>query len=475
MPNIRYICLSDLHLGEEDSLLTNINSYRDVDTASPSPTLKCLGECIRELLKRNKPGAPVTLILNGDILELALSTMDKAILVFQQFLQALLPEGSVPFQEIIYIPGNHDHHLWETARESQYLNYISRAGAKLKPPWHTTKVFMNMQGEDRLVSRLLTAAARRVDHLNNIGIEILIAYPNYGVPGSNGDVNRAVVFHHGHFIEKIYAAMSRGISYVLSEYKEPTDIYRLEKENFAWIDFFWSTMGRSAPGVEKIYEATHDANKLQILTDHIARTVSEKHDIPYLWTNWIEEIVLRTLMRRFIVKELASRQERQLMEVQYTDLPLSDSASEGLKSYIENMLCNQMIAEATPVPDELTFVFGHTHKPGEKVENCSGYENGVLIFNTGGWIVESVYPAPLRGGSVIVIDEDLRTASVRMYNEGNYVARVAVPGSSNSLHDHVQQIMDSVPEPWRRFNSTVEAEVNKRAKAMQDRQRRLSA
>ena len=40
MPNVRYVCLSDLHLGEEDSLLTNIDpSTGKVAPNSPSPVL----------------------------------------------------------------------------------------------------------------------------------------------------------------------------------------------------------------------------------------------------------------------------------------------------------------------------------------------------------------------------------------------------------------------------------------------------
>ena len=139
MPNIRYVCLSDLHLGEEDSLLTNITSSGEVDTASPSPTLQRLSDCIYELLRHNEPGAPVALILNGDILELALSTMDKAMLVFEQFLRATMPRGREAFEEIVYIPGNHDHRHSDSIDGLTRLEFAEHFNPQVQARFATTE------------------------------------------------------------------------------------------------------------------------------------------------------------------------------------------------------------------------------------------------------------------------------------------------------------------------------------------------
>ena len=184
MAHVRYVCLSDLHLGEEDSLLTNLSMEGQVDLTVPSPSMSLLAECITEILKHNSSGsAKPTLVLNGDVLELALVEMDKAASVFPQLIALLMPESGPLFDEIIFLPGNHDHHLWEMARETQYLNYLSALPdiARLEAPWHTTKVFMDMQGRDRLASSFLTEIARRCPHLERRGTEILAAYPNFGV------------------------------------------------------------------------------------------------------------------------------------------------------------------------------------------------------------------------------------------------------------------------------------------------------
>ena len=67
---------------------------------------------------------------------------------------------------IYYNPGNHDHHVWETARETQYVKkYLSGTpwGASLKPPWHTTNMMLGEYDPvpcyllDRLLTRMSPA------------------------------------------------------------------------------------------------------------------------------------------------------------------------------------------------------------------------------------------------------------------------------------------------------------------------------
>jgi metallophosphoesterase superfamily enzyme len=71
MNDIRYVCLSDMHLGEEDSLLPEMIG-NNVDPLKASSVMVHLADCLRELISKNEGTEKPTLILNGDILELAL-------------------------------------------------------------------------------------------------------------------------------------------------------------------------------------------------------------------------------------------------------------------------------------------------------------------------------------------------------------------------------------------------------------------
>ncbi len=160
MPDIRYVCLSDLHLGADNSVLTAIKPGSiETDASRPSGVLSHFVFCLRELLTSNEGVEKPTLILNGDILEMALSDVNKAAMVFKRFIELVFPrDGEALFQkEILYIPGNHDHHIWESARETGYLHYIGslQPGDEIDPPDHTTHMFAPIFVREPFLTSLL--------------------------------------------------------------------------------------------------------------------------------------------------------------------------------------------------------------------------------------------------------------------------------------------------------------------------------
>ena len=61
------------------------------------------------------------------------------------------------------------------------------------------------------------------------------------------DQRRCLIVSHGHYTESIYSLMStlKDTLYPSQRASGFEDIETLEEENFAWIDFFWSTLGQS--------------------------------------------------------------------------------------------------------------------------------------------------------------------------------------------------------------------------------------
>ena len=252
MTDIRYVIVSDLHFGAENSVLTSLNerpaSAADTgfstDTQRPSPVLTGLVNGLRQLTREQD--RPPTLILAGDILDLALSPDEASAMVFRLFAHLAFAEAPPVFDPVVhYVPGNHDHHEWEIARESQYVTYACAqpAQAPLIAPWHTTKLIAS--DERPAASSALLTGLTRAQAGGGTRIEFRVSYPNLALRTADG--RRSLVVSHGHFTESIYTLMSRlrGILYPGQGQEPPTDIERLEEENFAWIDFFWSTLGRS--------------------------------------------------------------------------------------------------------------------------------------------------------------------------------------------------------------------------------------
>ncbi len=477
--DIRYVCLSDTHLGEEDSLLTYVPPGKtEADPSKESLVLRELVNCLRHLILRNddqtrKP----TLVLMGDILELALTTDNLAAMAFERFLDFAMPPGNELFGNIIYIPGNHDHHLWESARETQYvLNYLAKTkpGEFLKIPWHTTNIFME-DDPNPVPSFFLNGLLQRYKHLKDRSI--YTAYPNFGLMQGN----RCVIFHHGHFIESIYQLMTY-LKNLIFPKLETVDrkVWDLESENFAWIDFFWSTLGRSGEvgqDMEIIYEKMQDEEQFRKLLNTLADSLAEKYNITGMG-EWIDSQVTKVIINGLVDKMV----KRERTQAGQADELLSQDAESGLLYYVNWPLKTQLEEECKDrhllFPREVTFVFGHTHKPFEEVRKFEAYlGDGVPVYNTGGWVVETEDPAPRHGGAVVLLNDNLDVASLRLYNEADGSAKYQVevnevpyPGQANSdFFLRLQGLVQPTQPPWSRFSQTVAGEVRTRAQNLKDR------
>jgi UDP-2,3-diacylglucosamine pyrophosphatase LpxH len=473
MPDIRYVCLSDMHLGEEDSLLTNLKTASsEIDFAKPSPVLEQLVACLRKLIEQNEKPEKPALVLNGDILELALAETNEAAMVFERFIELIMPPGKELFQKIIYVPGNHDHHLWETARETQYVDYLAeiKPTSLLQKPWHATNLFLE-RTERSVPSFFLTRLVRRYDHLKNFTIETI--YPNLGL--MDEQKRKCIIFHHGHFVEPLYTLMTFLRTLIFADSKPPEEIWDLEEENFAWIDFFWSTMGRSGQAgrnIEMIYEKLHDKKQLKQLLHNLANNLAKKYDLPG-WGDLMERKILEwafdLLVDRFFSLERA-----------YTEKALSPDTEKGLWKYMNLYVYNQIkteVAQSKFEKMETTFVFGHTHKPFAEDMNFQNYSGWVNVYNTGGWVVETITPQPLHGGSVVLIDENLNAVSLRMYNQSekveNYLVAVEEAARAgdkkNPLYDRIQKLVKPQQNPWKTFSLAVDRAVRVRAQNLRAR------
>lgn len=395
----------------------------------PSPVLIALVENLRSLVAENQDiKQKPTLILLGDILELALCETNEAGMVFDRFIDLILPKGKELFANIYYIPGNHDHHLWEIARESQYVKFIERMDDKniLPSMWHTTNIFME---NSKYPTRcdFMNGIIQNNEHLQNFNVQV--AYPNFGlIDESSG---KSILFHHGHFLEDIYTLMSTVKTYIFPNQSIPEDIWDIEKENFAWIDFFWSTMGRSGQvgkGVELIYDKMTDEDKFSELLHNIAVKITQN-------IKKSENEAATTLFRklsRFFIRFIPGRKIEKIVyaflritlgtiakhERSDDSGSLSQEMKDKLKLYLDKILFRQINKERKDkAPKEIQFVFGHTHKPFAEAVASPNYAKPVQVVNTGGWVVDTVDRKETYGGAVILIDENLNIAPIQMYRE----------------------------------------------------------
>ena len=471
---IKYVCLSDLHLGEEDSLLTGITEEGKAAPDKLSPVLGGLAECFRDLLKdqEDKP----TLILCGDVLELALCTMDVAGMAFETFLRSTMRPGEELFaKSIFYLPGNHDHHLWELARETQYVEWFKRhalEGIPLAPPRHITPLIQlgeRQRVPSYFLNGLLKRLARQEDNDSWNDIKFSVRYPNMGI--AEGD--RLALFSHGHYLESAYGAVSTAKD-LLFDSGRPGSMNELEAHNFAWIDFFWSALGRSGDAgesVEMVYENLRSKEKVAALIENLARNISSRYmdNLP----GWIKSNSVLSKIFKILYAFFRGR------EREVTDTAMSEKLRKGLHEYLENYLRGQ-IEKDLPGRDyrRVIFTFGHTHKPlAMDMTDFDGYPTWVDVYNTGGWVVDEVEPQPVHGASAVLLDEELNAAAVRLYQEkkDGGIRPVAVSEADHlgeaagPFKKYLAEKVASSTGPWADLTDVVGREVSKRREFLRAR------
>jgi len=499
MSDIRWISLSDLHLGERNSLLSDVHpGTLEVDPLSASPTMEALVDCLRALVA-NQDSKP-NLVLHGDILEFATAPATRALMVFERFVELTLVGPDALFEEVVYVPGNHDHHIWVSARETQYVEGLRDRLPRTEFPEerHATRAFAGV--EPRVQGYALTELIRRFPSLKDA--TITTAYPNFGIVRSDG--SKAVLWTHGHFIDPLYRLMSELNTIVFPESHLPEDLKALEQENYSWIDFFWSTMGQTgAAGAKmgRIWDRMQDEKWRHEILDNIAKSLAERF-IHTISGDKVEEWVLEWLLPVLV--------DRLPLERDAEEAVLSKGGVSGLVQYVEGPLGEQVRDERGSMPEEVTLVLGHTHKPFFCTHPFKGYPRSPRVYNTGAWSVDGTDPRPLHGANIVLIDKYLNDAAVRFYNEGDrpedYRVRVesaepgacaslslgsgpagesgappespndrppAHGGASNPLRQDLLEIVDPDQDPWKNFSDVVRDKVTERLRLKAERQQRI--
>jgi len=84
------------------------------------------GEALEATARELGGDTPVQLVLMGDALDLGLSPFGDVSRSFAQFLKCMFPHGEEPVldPQIVYVPGNHDHHIWRMVQDYMFVSQV---------------------------------------------------------------------------------------------------------------------------------------------------------------------------------------------------------------------------------------------------------------------------------------------------------------------------------------------------------------
>ncbi len=449
--SIKYIVLSDLHLGEKDSLFTPTQK-------GDNKLLDSFANSLQALVDSNENNDLPTLVLNGDILGLSFSTYQESLTVFDKFMKALATDQKI-CNKIAYIPGNHDHHIWQLAMESQYRRKLE--SRKSEDPIPSMDRISSAIYEEGVKSEFIEAF---VNGSETFETELKILYPNMIIP-PNGDNQQYVLIHHGHFAERTYQFISHSLKSLYPEERGPLTLEELEADNGAWINFAFSELGRSGAAGEKFEKLMNTLSSIDMFDEQsgeLSENVAKALDYPYIPFHAVEKFLTRRLIQNIAEKIRSERYQAGTV--------CSEEAMQGLTEYLEKYCVPQMkIAgwngEAT------TLIWGHTHKPFSK-KTCTASYDELHVINTGGWVLPEESKAT-HGGSITLINDKNEVIDLRIWNDtadGNNMKFAVVPPEGEEISNFGQNVIDIIStngvlkSKWSNFRTELQKEIQHRRK-----------
>lgn len=307
----RVVVLSDLHLGEEGCSLKDENIILKL-----ANELKSLGKIDQ-------------IILLGDIFDLSMASLSDTIKNGKSLFKAL--EG-LDIENIVYVPGNHDHHFWVLEIENKDIIAKIINGEALQKP----NYIREFKGKEFFISGVLPPSIKD---------RLIVKYPNHKVEVRG----RKYLLHHGHYLSregsllcKTSEAISKGIS--LNEF---------ELLNSPIHELIQYSLEQSPIMQEKIEKAWKGGGALAA----IMVIVDEMMNGEGVWGRLI----------RWFSKQAQKGKKHSMRQA-----AIDDEMIERIRNYItlSKEDCNG-------------FIFGHTHIPEEKVINGSFF-----LANSGSWLDE---------------------------------------------------------------------------------------
>jgi hypothetical protein len=467
LSHLKYVCLSDLHLGADYSVLSFMNDDGSLDPGKPSATLTALGTALRQYVKSLSGSEPPQLILLGDTLDLGQSPFGVVSQGFNRFIEAMFPadEPTVFSHHLLTLPGNHDHHLWRAAQDRYFLDQLRlfRGASQIPNLIELTPLFE----PGGFVCDIMAELLHGYPHLQDASVQL--AYPNLGLLDETR--SRCVVLHHGHFVDSLYRLMSTiGATYHGGDLR-PKTMKVLEQQNGAWIDFLFSDLGSSgAVGTDVVN--LYDTMRGAAASHQFAQVVSAK------LLEWMANtmgvgphtVVTHGMTVSNLVKALLDVTFVRNAEVERDccDAVMSAGGVSDLRWFLDGPVRRQ-IEEGGKLDKvrDLSFVFGHTHKPFADELAIKSFARPVAVYNTGGWVMDQPTKLPTQGAAGVFIDDEMNLASLRFFNDpvdGQFapVRALGVGGfrdQDNPLLAQMTEALQASAASWASFSAQTLAAV----------------
>jgi UDP-2,3-diacylglucosamine pyrophosphatase LpxH len=394
--------ISDVHLGDRNCKVV-VNS-------AVSSTYKELRDSILDFTSGN----PLDyLVLNGDILDFSINSFEASCVIAKPFFQAVARDRLA--RELIYIPGNHDKHIWDAVEWE--TNIIRRLKEHKEPRKfrRTQPGIIDLIKSEPLELKGVTwvEGTRRYGTLfleglfeKNGVIPINVVYPNLYI---KTDKN-VYMITHGHMLELAWVLLSELLSGE-PELSGKAGIAELEEYNVPFTTMICTGVGQAGAVSKLFYKIQLDAKKgrstrLRKLLDNVVPKLDRFIELPW-YAELFDNALLLALRKAaiYISEDVSdSRYDEEFFEKKSV-------RKRFLRFYAAS--CSQAEELGLEPPDRI--IFGHTHEPipakspliVNELSQLNG--NSAFLYNTGGWL-----KAEGKSAEVFFLDDNGNLTSVNI-------------------------------------------------------------
>ncbi|MFA5717335.1 MAG: hypothetical protein WC952_06415 [Desulfobulbaceae bacterium] len=399
------VCISDLHIGERYGGITGDPGkpadYQRLDPSdSESPYVRTrfiefLNYC-KELRRQN--GKIENLVILGDMWDLAMNNQEDSFRLSAKLFQHLkkhdqgLALGEL-FENVIYVPGNHDHHFWSMLQERYWItDRLERGLDPLQMPRAVSLTLDIDTGEiisdDNRTGEAGIPQHNMISSLLGIGSEtpVHVAYPHFFIRGKDG---RHMILTHGHLFEQNWNMVTTIFNDLLKQQDIPLTIRNIEMLNAITTEWHSYSLAQTPP--YKFWEMIYDHH-----FDHKA---------PTDWEKTFFEVL----------------QEHLKLNDKRVDLKTPSAkfhSIEGLqlnRELVEHYLA-QAKKEYLHADDRITsIIYGHTHIPCFNeifMRHNDERRNPMWVHNTGGWV--DIVPEKFHMPAPMLVYRDGTVSALRL-------------------------------------------------------------
>ncbi len=267
------------------------------------------------------------------------------------------------FERVIYVPGNHDHHLWQMLQEKYWVaDRLERGVAPLVMPREYALTLdletgsLTRDGSSNNAGEILSY--NLVSHLLGLGKDtpVYVAYPNVFVRKAD---NEYILLTHGHFFEPNWNIVTMVFSDLFEKSGIPMTIHNIEMFNAITTEWHSYSLSQTPP--YQFWESVYDR--------HFNKRPATE------WQKTMQTIIKAHFSVRDVKGDPTTPSQKQ------HDIEALSMQRKLVEHYLE---------QAEPDGGKITaMIYGHTHIPTFDETVLSRDETNypsIEIFNTGGWV-----------------------------------------------------------------------------------------